>query len=205
MNRWHIRASLALLLVLSLSGSNALAEFYIYTDKDGITHVTNIPPHKVKKKQAINTFDWTDELGTLRRVHRVDVDTFDPTISEAADYYTLPRALVKAVIAVESSFNPKAVSPAGAQGLMQLMPATAREMEVPDSFDPVANIYGGTRYLRVLATRFQGDIRKTIAAYNAGPSAVNRAGGVPNYPETQKYVKRVLKLYRHYLKQAQGS
>lgn len=205
MSGWPTPTYLGLMLVLSLSATSAQAEFYIYTDKDGITHVTNIPPHKVKKKQAVNTFDWTDELGTLRRVHRVDVSSFDPTISKAADYYTLPRALVKAVIAVESSFNPKAVSPAGAQGLMQLMPATAREMEVRDSFDPVANIYGGTRYLRILATRFQGDIRKTIAAYNAGPTAVSRAGGVPNYPETQKYVKRVLKLYRHYLKQAQGS
>ena len=192
-------------LVITLFCSSASAEFYIYTDKDGITHVTNIPPRTVKKQQSVNTFDWTDKLGTLQRVHRVDVKTFDPTIGKAADYYTLPKALVKAVIAVESSFNPKAVSPAGAQGLMQLMPATAKEMEVTNSFDPVANIYGGTRYLRILATRFKGDIRKTLAAYNAGPEAVKRAGGVPNYPETQKYVKRVLKLYRHYLKQTQGS
>ena len=73
-------------------------------------------------------------------------------------------------------------------------------MKVSNSFDPKANIYGGTRYLRILATQFKGDLRKTVAAYNAGPTAVKRADGVPNYPETKKYVKRVLKLYRHYLK-----
>ena len=202
MTRRSCKLLLAILAALSWLPTAALAEFYIYTDKDGVTHVTNTPPHQVKKSPKDNTFDWTDELGSLQRVHRVDVKAFDTTISEAARYYSLPKALVKAVIAVESSFNPKAVSPAGAQGLMQLMPATAREMKVADSFDATANIYGGTRYLRVLATRFDGDIRKTVAAYNAGPDAVTRAGGVPNYPETKKYVKRVLKLYRHYLKQS---
>ena len=132
----HVKQFLVgLVLVLILFPSESFAEFYIYTDKDGITHVTNIPPAELAKpKQSRpNSFDWTDNLGVLRRVHRVDVKTYDATIQEASDYYTLPKSLVKAVIAVESSFNPKAVSPAGAQGLMQLMPATAESMKVSNS------------------------------------------------------------------------
>ena len=196
------RLLVALVLAFLLMPALALGEFYIYTDKDGITHVTNIAPGQTSSapKARANAFDWTDKLGVLQRVHRVDIKTYDTTIEEASSYYTLPKALVNAVIAVESSFNPKAISPAGAQGLMQLMPGTAKEMKVTNSFDPKANIYGGTRYLRILATQFDGDLRKTVAAYNAGPNAVKKAGGVPNYPETKKYVKRVLKLYRHYLK-----
>ena len=107
---------------------------------------------------------------------------------------------MKAVVAAESSFEPAAVSPAGAQGLMQLMPATAREMKVRDAFDPRANIFGGCRYLRLMANRFAGDVRLTAAAYNAGSEAVERAKGVPPFDETETYVKRVLKLYHHYLK-----
>jgi soluble lytic murein transglycosylase-like protein len=111
----------------------------------------------------------------------------------------LPPALVKAVIAAESAFDPRAVSKAGALGLMQLMPQTAREMRVGDVFDPRTNIFGGTRYLRLMANRFAGDVRRTAAAYNAGPEAVERSRDIPNIPETRTYVQRVLKLYRHYL------
>ena len=175
---------------------------YTYTAEDGSVVFTNIPPKHLAKTapKKNNTFDWTDKLGVLRRVHRVDITAYDALIIEAAKYYTLPPALIKAMVAVESSFEPAAVSPAGAQGLMQLMPPTAKAMMVHDSFDPRANVFGGTRYLRLLTNDFGGDIQKTVAAYNAGPGAVKRNNGIPNYPETQKYVKRVLKLYRHYLK-----
>lgn len=178
------------------------AEMYTYTAKDGSVVFTNINPNKKPKSlsQKENSFDWTDTLGVLRRVHRVNVTTYDKVIAEAAKYYSLPPQLVKAVVAVESSFEPTAVSPAGAQGLMQLMPKTAEAMQVADVFNPRANVFGGTRYLRLMANDFGGDIQKTVAAYNAGPGAVKRYKGIPNYPETQKYVKRVLKLYRYYLK-----
>lgn len=182
----------------------ALAEVYSWVDDDGVIHFTNVPSHPGAKLQSIggkqNTFDWTDNLGSMRRIHRVDVTDYDTTIIEAARYYALPPAFVKAVIATESAFEPTAVSTAGALGLMQLMPQTARDMQVANPLDPVANIYGGVRYLRFMANAFNGDIRLTAAAYNAGPQRVKKSGGVPNIQETRTYVKRVLKLYQHYLR-----
>jgi len=178
------------------------ATVYAYTDKEGVIHLTNIPddpryrPFPLEGKS--NTFEWQD-IGKLRRVHRVDVESYDALIIEAARYYTLPPALVKAVVAVESSFEPAAVSHAGAQGLMQLIGSTARAMHVRDPFDPRDNVFGGVRYLRVLANEFEGNVRLTVAAYNAGPHRVARAGGVPEIEETKRYVRRVLSLYKHYL------
>ncbi len=111
----------------------------------------------------------------------------------------MPPSLVTALVAVVSSFEPAAFSHAGAQGLMQLIPSTARAMQVRDPFDPRDNVYGGVRYLRVLANEFGGSVRLTVAAYNAGPKRVRRARGVPNIAETETYVRRVLTLYEHYL------
>jgi soluble lytic murein transglycosylase-like protein len=111
---------------------------------------------------------------------------------EAARRHHLDPALVQAVVAVESGFRPDAVSPKGAQGLMQLMPATARYLGVKDSLDPADNLDGGTRYLRELLERYNGDVKRALAAYNAGQGAVARHGGVPPYPETLAYVRRVL-------------
>jgi soluble lytic murein transglycosylase-like protein len=100
-------------------------------------------------------------------------------------------------MAVESNFDQRALSEKGAMGLMQLMPATARDMFVADAWDPVQNIEGGARYLRVLANQYEGDMVKTLAAYNAGPEAVRRSGGaVPNIPETREYVRKVVALYQ---------
>ena len=181
----------------------ARAELYSYVDKEGNLHFTNASddprarPHPLQNKE--NTFEWQDALGAMRQVHKVDVTRYDAIILEAARYYTLPPALIKAVIAVESSFEHAAVSHAGAKGLMQLIGRTARAMHVRDVFDPRDNIFGGARYLRTMANRFDGDIPRTIAAYNAGPEAVERHQGLPPYKETQQYVRRVLKLYRYYL------
>jgi soluble lytic murein transglycosylase-like protein len=104
---------------------------------------------------------------------------------------------VKAVIAAESNFDPEAVSRAGAQGLMQLMPHTAAKLGVDDPLRPIENVRGGARYLREMLDRYR-DLSVALAAYNAGPRAVDRHGGVPPYRETQDYVRRVLTYYRHY-------
>ena len=123
---------------------------------------------------------------------------WDRLIRRGASRNGVKPSLVKAVVHVESLFNPRAVSEKGAQGLMQLMPATARELGVDDPFDPWQNIKGGTRYLGKLMRRFDGDLNLALAAYHAGPTAVRRHGGVPPYPTTRNYVKRVLRFYRKY-------
>ncbi len=114
---------------------------------------------------------------------------------KAAKRHGIDANLVAAVIGVESSFQPKAVSSKGARGLMQLMPGTAAALGVGDSFDPEENIDGGSRYLRKLLERYRGDAVKALAAYNAGPEAVERHGGVPPYAETRAYVRNVLRRY----------
>lgn len=132
---------------------------------------------------------------------RAAADESDPAdlrllIEQAARRHGLEPALVEAVVAVESGFRPDAVSRKGAVGLMQLMPGTAAELGVADPFDPDANLDGGSRYLSRLLTAHGGDLRKALAAYNAGPGAVRRHEGVPPYPETRGYVDRVLRRYK---------
>jgi soluble lytic murein transglycosylase-like protein len=116
-------------------------------------------------------------------------------IQEVARQYHVEPRLVQAMITIESNFNPWAISRAGAQGLMQLMPGTAARYQVTDPFDPRANVEGGIRYLKDLLLMFAGDLRRVLAAYNAGEQSVLHYGGVPPYPETQQYVQRVLALY----------
>jgi soluble lytic murein transglycosylase-like protein len=129
---------------------------------------------------------------------RAHSSAFDDLIASAARRYTLDPALLKAVAQTESDFSPLAVSSAGAKGVMQLMDATARQLGVANSFDPAQNIDGGARFLRQLLDHYGGDVTLALAAYNAGPSAVDRWGGLPPYRETQAYVPRVLALRDQY-------
>jgi len=123
---------------------------------------------------------------------------YDAIIADAARLYQLPADFIRAVVKVESNFNPNVVSRTGAMGLMQLMPGTARSMGVSNPFDPRQNIFGGSRYLRFLANTFSGDLVLTVAAYNAGEGAVQRYRGVPPYDETRRYVQRVITHYYNF-------
>jgi soluble lytic murein transglycosylase-like protein len=122
-------------------------------------------------------------------------EDLDAIIQQLSRKYGLDAELIRAVIRAESAFNHRAVSPKGARGLMQLMPATATELGVQDSFDPAANVEGGTRYLRELLARHGNDLAKALAAYNAGPGAVQRHRGIPPYRETIRYIRRIITDY----------
>ncbi|MFP8875024.1 MAG: transglycosylase SLT domain-containing protein [Myxococcota bacterium] len=178
--------------------ADAEGKVYRFTDSRGVVHLTNVPPDRryqvfVDRRRGL-------QLGpsSRKRVARLPRGSrYDAMIRRASRAHRLEPALVKAVIAVESNFDSRAVSNRGAQGLMQLMPETARELGVEDAFVPEENVEGGARYLRQMLDRF-GDVRRALAAYNAGPSAVDRYRGVPPYPETQAYVDRVLTYYLGY-------
>jgi soluble lytic murein transglycosylase-like protein len=122
--------------------------------------------------------------------------SFDRHIQRAARAHQVAPMLIKAIIKTESNFNPRAVSSQGAQGLMQRMPGTARDLKVKDPFDAGQNIYGGTRYIRQMLDCYQGNLRLSLAAYNAGPGRVKKT--VPRIPETVAYVSKVMRLYRAY-------
>ncbi len=127
-----------------------------------------------------------------------NLDKFDGLIVQSSMQYGVPSSLIKAVVLAESGMNPDAVSHAGAQGLMQLMPPTAADLGVEDSFDPAENIDGGSRYLAKMLDLFSGDRRLALAGYNAGPNRVRRIMAVPDIEETQTYVKRVIALERYF-------
>ena len=165
---------------------------YAYTDPQGVTHFTN-RPHTDKRFTIVHLSDRVHPP-KYRAPHS---RTYDPLIDDAAASQGIPPALVKAVIAAESAFDSDAVSRTGALGLMQLMPDTALEMGVSNPLEPGQNVRGGTSYLRAMIDRY-GDLGRALAAYNAGPTAVDRYGGIPPFQETRDYVERVLAYYRRY-------
>lgn len=181
-------------------GASASGGIYRYVEKDGTIIYTNVPPPGSKRaKKLKGTFTQSQAPSAPVRGRASAPADLEPHIEASSKRYRIPGSLVRAIMQAESNFNPNAVSPKGACGLMQLMPPTAAEMYVKDIFDEKENIEGGVRYLRVLANTFQGDMVKMIAAYNAGPDAVRKYGGkVPPYTETQEYVRKVLQLYYHY-------
>ena len=146
---------------------------------------------KKKKKQRNHVC-----LGGSYKAFNRKAKKFDKSISKYSKKYNIPKALIKAVITAESCFNAKAVSPKGAQGLMQLMPGTAKRFGISNSFNPDSNIKGGTRYLKYLFKYFDQDLLHVVAAYNAGEGAVDKYGGVPPYRETRGYVSKVAALYK---------
>ncbi len=180
-------------LVLVASSSRA-GDLYQYTDQDGVIHFTN----REKKGKLYARNSETIAATAPRSDVVINVTRYDEYIHQAAAFYQIPEELVRAVIRVESGFDPRAVSRTNARGLMQLMPETAERMLVSDVFDPRQNIFGGVRYLRVLANLFNGDIELTLAGYNAGENAVIAHGGIPPYEETRQYVVKVLQFYRYY-------
>ncbi len=181
---------------------------YSYVDKNGVYHFTNVPTDSRFTRLEIGPDSavikgrgYTKPRSSrIRRLSSLDVqarvDAFEREIQKAAGFFGLDPALIKAVIRAESGGDPGAVSSKGALGLMQLMPETAKELMVYDPFDPAENIWGGSKYLSWLVDSFDGDIIAALAAYNSGPGTVERYGGIPPYPETIQYIKRVLRFWK---------
>ncbi len=165
----------------------ALGAIYYQIDENGVAHFTNAPTTPAYRVL---------EPGPLPSHSRLVPAGVEQLIEAFAAEHGLDSALIKAVIKTESNFNPRAVSRKGAQGLMQLMPATIGRLSVGDAFDPHENIGAGVRYLRQLLDQFEGDLTLALAAYNAGENAVLRYRGVPPYPETRDYVSKVQNLYQ---------
>lgn len=186
-----LRAGIIVTILLPLA---AQADIYAYIDEAGVTHFSNVPVDDNFERVMVSEDDSDGSplhpslLGLSAR--------YDPLIREAADSVNVDPELLRAVIVVESGFDVDAVSRAGAQGLMQLMPETARTYGASDPFDPRQNLHAGARYLRDLIDRYDQDYELVLAAYNAGESAVAKFGGqIPPYAETLHYVPKVLKLY----------
>ena len=188
---------ISFLLSASLS---AHADIYKYVDKHGRVILTDKPAHSGYKRLVKTWKGWEEQKDFPKNFNWVkNQKKFDPTIRSVAKIYKLPHTLVHAVITAESSYNPDAVSRAGAVGLMQLMPETAKQYGVSNRRDPKQNIYGGSRYLRYLLKLFNNDLVLALAAYNAGEGTVKRHGNkIPPYKETQNYVKKVINYYKKY-------
>lgn len=167
--------------------STLYADIYLYIDSQGVHHFTNVPTSSgykiyIKERPARPSNSYTS-------------DQYDHLITEASEKHGVSFSLLKALIKIESDFNPTAVSRAGAMGLMQIMPDNIEIFKIKDPFDPWENIMGGTRYLKQLLKRFDGKLPLALAAYNAGPNMVERYKQIPPFKETEDYVEKVMKYY----------
>ncbi len=190
-----IRAVASCALLLIAAARPASAQIYSWVDANGSLVVSNVAPGTNMGIASYAVPETTGEIRATRYVAPGKSRTFDDVIDEHASRQGVRKDLVRAVIQVESGFNPRAISNKGAMGLMQLMPATARELGVRNPMDPSENVRGGVAYLRQLLDRYNGDERLALAAYNAGPGAVDSHGQtVPPYTETRSYVSKVKKL-----------
>jgi hypothetical protein len=185
----HSPGLLALVLLAAGAGSPSPAHAQIYTrvNASGVLEATNVPDEPDFRL----TYQGKGTVIHSRGFRRNYDGRYDRHIADAAASYNVPLDLVRAVIQVESEYDANAVSSKGAQGLMQLMPFTARRFGVVDAFDPRQNIFGGVQYLRVLLDLFQGDVALALAGYNAGENAVQRFRGIPPYRETRGYVQKI--------------
>lgn len=197
---------LALIIPVQVS-----AGIYVYVDERGVKHYTNTPTssrYKLASLPRLNTPPGGSSYSTRRYSRKLSVANdpkhYDRHIEQAAEKYMIDPLLIKAVIKAESDYNQYAISSKGAQGLMQLMPGTARELQVGNPYNASQNINGGTRYLKKLLDTYNGDLSRSLAAYNAGPSRVAKYGPLPRIRETIDYVKKVSQYYLLY-QQAKSS
>ena len=214
-SRWIQAFITATLVVASSAGSANAADgkIFVVQEPGGVIRFTNKPPAggeqaKIFTARAEGFSYYKTGLKDSRRGARLETrrlypDLFERAIHDAARQHKIDPNLIKAVIHVESNFNPRAVSRKGAKGLMQLMPGTARMLGVRNSFAPASNIQGGTRYLAQLLRRYKNEAH-AIAAYNAGEVPVDRYNGIPPYAETREYVRRVLALKKQYSANSNG-
>jgi soluble lytic murein transglycosylase-like protein len=191
---FHFGVIITICLVLSIlvPDSHLYADIYMYTDSQGVMHFTNVPTsakYSVYIKEKSGTPDSS-----------YNADKYDDLITMAADKYGVSFSLLKALIKIESDFNPWAVSKVGAKGLMQIMPENLKALNINDPFDPRENIMGGTRYLKQLLKRFDGELPLALAAYNAGPSMVENYKRIPPFPETEDFVEKVMKYFAAFKK-----
>ena len=172
--------------------SSSLADVYMYIDANGVVNFTNVPTSSDYKLYIKERPKKIKQIFNVKR--------YDTMIRNAQKRYGVEFSLIKAVIRVESGFNPNAVSKKGAKGLMQIMPGNYKSLSIKDPFNPQQNIMGGTLYLKQLLKRYKYKLPLALAAYNAGPEAVDKHKQVPPYRETQNYVKKVMKTYSQYKK-----
>lgn len=184
--------ALLLFVLTTIATPCAQADIYLYVDRNGVLHFTNTPTSSQYKVYMSETPKYRKSVYSNA--------SYDDVIAEAAKRNDISSPLLKALIHVESYFNPKAVSKKGALGLMQIMPENLALLDIDDPFDPWENIMGGARYLKSMIERFSGQLHLALAAYNAGPTAVEKYNDIPPYPETQNYVQKVMKAFRIYRK-----
>jgi soluble lytic murein transglycosylase-like protein len=194
-SRWAIKSiviGVTLFVTFIVTSVAAQADIYLYVDRQGVMHFTNTPTSAKYKVYMSDKAKYRKALYNIK--------SYDDVISEAATRNGISSSLLKAVIHVESYFNPKAVSKKGALGLMQIMPENLDALNISDPFDPWENIMGGAYYFKTMLERFSGQVDLALAAYNAGPTAVEKYNDIPPYPETQRYVRKVMRAFRIYRK-----